>query len=78
MIIAILSSLPPARNSWFRAMWSFGRLFTAKDVEKYLSAVILDPETVYQKADNGMTFPELLTSKGIVPGVKPHRKCKEK
>jgi fructose-bisphosphate aldolase class 1 len=52
---------------------AFSRLFTAKDVEKYLSAAILDPETVYQKADNGMTFPELLTSKGIVPGVKPHR-----
>lgn len=39
-------------------------LFTAKDTEKYLSAAILDPETVFQKADNGQTFPQLLAAKG--------------
>jgi len=49
-------------------------LFTAKDTEKYLSATILDPETMFQMADDGTPFPELLTRKGIVPGVKPHLK----
>lgn len=50
-------------------------LFEAKDCEKYLSAAILDPETIYQKSStNNKSFPEVLTEKGIVPGVKPHLK----
>lgn len=49
-------------------------LFTAQGCEDYLSGAILDPETLYQKADHGILFPELLTRKGIVPGVKPHLK----
>lgn len=38
--------------------------------EQYISGVILHDETVYQKASNGQTFPELLKSKGVVPGIK--------
>jgi len=49
-------------------------LFTAEGCENYLSAAILDPETLYQKSDDGQLFPELLTERGIVPGVKPHLK----
>lgn len=49
-------------------------LFEAEGCEKYLSAAILDPETLYQKSDDDVLFPELLTKKGIVPGVKPHLK----
>ena len=50
-------------------------LFEAPGCENYLSAAILDPETLYQKSDSsGKLFPELLTDKGIVPGVKPHLK----
>ncbi len=49
-------------------------LFTAPGCENYLSAAILDPETLYQKSDEGQLFPELLTKRGIVPGVKPHLK----
>lgn len=50
-------------------------LFEAPGCENYLSAAILDPETLYQRSDNsGKLFPELLTEKGIVPGVKPHLK----
>ena len=52
-------------------------LFEAPGCEDYLSAAILDPETLYQKSDNGVLFPELLTKKGIVPGVKPHLKIFE-
>lgn len=49
-------------------------LFTAPGCEQYLSAAILDPETLYQKADDGTLFPQVLTKRGIVPGVKPHLK----
>ena len=52
-------------------------LFEAPGCEDYLSAAILDPETLYQKSDSGVLFPELLTKKGIVPGVKPHLKVYE-
>ena len=50
-------------------------LFEAPGCEEYLCAAILDTETLYQKSDaTGKLFPELLTEKGIVPGVKPHLK----
>lgn len=50
-------------------------LFESPGSEKYLSAAILDPETLYQKSDtSGKRFPEVLTERGIVPGVKPHLK----
>mmetsp|Transcript_11932 Transcript_11932/g.13401 ORF Transcript_11932/g.13401 Transcript_11932/m.13401 type:complete len:402 (-) Transcript_11932:87-1292(-) len=49
-------------------------LFQAPGCENYLSAAILDPETLYQRSDDGILFPEVLSSKGIVPGVKPHLK----
>lgn len=52
-------------------------LFTAPGCENYLSGAILDPETLYQKSDDGVLFPELLKSKGILPGVKPHLKIYE-
>lgn len=50
-------------------------LFEAPDCEQYLSAAILDPETLYQKSStDGKPFPEVLTERGIVPGIKPHLK----
>lgn len=50
-------------------------LFEAPGCENYLSAAILDPETLYQKSDtDGKMFPEVLTERGIVPGIKPHLK----
>jgi fructose-bisphosphate aldolase class I len=49
-------------------------LFTAHGCDKYLCGAILDPETLDQKSDSGSHFPELLSSKGIIPGVKPHLK----
>lgn len=49
-------------------------LFTVSNGDQFLSGAILDPETVYQKTDDGVPFPELLSSRGIVPGVKPHLK----
>ncbi|MFA6427885.1 MAG: class I fructose-bisphosphate aldolase [Candidatus Magasanikbacteria bacterium] len=45
-------------------------LFTAPGVEKYISGVILYDETLRQTTKDGVPFPELLTSKGIIPGIK--------
>ena len=46
-------------------------LFTAEKIEKYISGVILFDETFYQKElSTGLTFPEYLTSKDILPGIK--------
>uniref|UniRef100_A0A7S2HMU7 fructose-bisphosphate aldolase n=1 Tax=Zooxanthella nutricula TaxID=1333877 RepID=A0A7S2HMU7_9DINO len=49
-------------------------LFEAPGASEHLSAAILDPETMYQKNDAGVLFPEALAKLGIVPGVKPHLK----
>jgi len=49
-------------------------LFTVPNGPEFLSAAILDPETIFQKADDGTPFPALLTRRGIVPGCKPHLK----
>jgi len=49
-------------------------LFTVPNGPDFLSAAILDPETIFQKADDGTPFPELLMKRGIVPGAKPHLK----
>lgn len=46
-------------------------LLTADGIEKYISGVILFDETFYQnELSTGVTFPEYLTSKDILPGIK--------
>lgn len=46
-------------------------LFTTKDsLESHISGVILFHETMYQKADDGTPFVQVLASRGIVPGIK--------
>ena len=46
-------------------------LFTTQEIEKYISGVILFDETFHQKElSTGLTFPEYLTSKDILPGIK--------
>jgi len=50
-------------------------LFETPGAADYLSAAILDPETLYQKSSTSdKLFPEVLSELGIVPGVKPHLK----
>ena len=50
-------------------------LFESPQCEEFLSAAILDPETLYQRSDSdGKLFPEVLKERGIVCGVKPHLK----
>jgi fructose-bisphosphate aldolase class I len=49
----------------------FQLLFTSDPVvAENISGVILFHETLYQKADDGTPFVELLTKKGIIPGIK--------
>jgi fructose-bisphosphate aldolase class I len=45
-------------------------LFTTGGVEEYISGVILYDETIRQKTADGTPFPNLLASKGIIPGIK--------
>eukprot|EP00238_Polyblepharides_amylifera_P011390 CAMPEP_0196575486 /NCGR_PEP_ID=MMETSP1081-20130531/4955_1 /TAXON_ID=36882 /ORGANISM="Pyramimonas amylifera, Strain CCMP720" /LENGTH=388 /DNA_ID=CAMNT_0041893807 /DNA_START=248 /DNA_END=1414 /DNA_ORIENTATION=+ len=53
-------------------------LFETPGANQYLSAAILDPETLYQASStDGKLFPEVLSGLGIVPGVKPHLKVYE-
>lgn len=46
-------------------------LFTTDSaIAKHISGVILFHETLYQKADDGTPFPDLLQRMGIIPGIK--------
>lgn len=45
-------------------------LLSTKDIEKYISGVILYEETLTQQTSRGLLFPELLAKQGIVPGIK--------
>lgn len=45
-------------------------LFQTEGIEEYISGVILFEETLYQKADDGTQFVDVLKSKGIIPGIK--------
>lgn len=45
-------------------------LFTTEGLENHISGVILFDETIRQSSSTGVKFPELLKSKGIIPGIK--------
>ena len=45
-------------------------LFTTPGFEQHTSGVILFEETLFQKSLAGPSFSELLTSKGVIPGIK--------
>jgi fructose-bisphosphate aldolase class I len=51
-------------------------LFTTEGVEEYISGVILYDETIRQSASDGTPFPELLASRGIIPGIKVDKGAK--
>ena len=51
-------------------------LFTTPGVEAHLAGVILYDETIRQAADDGTPFAELLSSRGVVPGIKVDRGAK--
>ena len=45
-------------------------LFTADGIERYIGGVILFDETLRQSTRDGTPFPKLLSSRGIIPGIK--------
>jgi fructose-bisphosphate aldolase, class I len=45
-------------------------LFTTEGAEEFISGVIFFDETIRQSTSDGTPFPELLESKGIIPGIK--------
>jgi fructose-bisphosphate aldolase class I len=45
-------------------------LFTTEGIERYISGVILFDETLRQSTRDGIAFPKLLSSRGIIPGIK--------
>lgn len=45
-------------------------LFSASGIESCISGVILYDETIWQKTLDGKLFPEFLSQKGILPGIK--------
>ena len=47
-----------------------GLLFTAPGAEQHISGVILFDETLRQKTNDGVLFPDYLAGKGILPGIK--------
>lgn len=51
-------------------------LFTTEGAEDYISGVILFEETLFQKADDGTPFPQLLAAKGVIPGIKVDKGAK--
>jgi len=45
-------------------------MLSAPGLEKYICGVIFFEETLHQKTDDGMLFPEHLKKLGVVPGIK--------
>ena len=45
-------------------------LFTTPGIEEYISGVILFDETIRQSASDGTNFSQLLSGKGVIPGIK--------
>ncbi|MFO8090181.1 MAG: class I fructose-bisphosphate aldolase [Desulfatiglandaceae bacterium] len=51
-------------------------LFTTEGIERYIGGVILFDETLRQGTQDGTPFAELLSSRGIVPGIKVDKGAK--
>jgi fructose-bisphosphate aldolase class I len=51
-------------------------LFTTAGAEDYVSGAILFEETLFQSSADGTPFPQLLNSKGIIPGIKVDKGAK--
>ena len=51
-------------------------LFTTDGIEQYISGVILFDETLRQSSRDGVPFAKLLSSRGIIPGIKVDKGAK--
>ncbi len=52
-------------------------LLTAEGSEEFISGVILFDETIRQKAGDGTPFPQALSKRGIIPGIKVDKGAKD-
>lgn len=52
-------------------------LFTTPGMEEFISGVILYDETIRQSSRDGVPFAELLSKKGVLPGIKVDKGAKE-
>jgi fructose-bisphosphate aldolase class I len=52
-------------------------LFTTPGLENFISGVILFDETIRQSSGDGTPFPDLLASKGVIPGIKVDKSAKD-
>jgi fructose-bisphosphate aldolase class I len=52
-------------------------LFTTEGVEEFISGVIFFDETIRQSTEDGTPFPQLLESRGIIPGIKVDKGAKD-
>lgn len=52
-------------------------LFTAPGVEEYISGVIMYDSSIRNSTDDGIPFPDVLLSKGMIPGIKVDRGVRE-
>jgi len=52
-------------------------LFTTAGAEEFISGVILFDETIRQQTSSGVAIPDLLTRKGILPGIKVDKGAKD-
>ncbi len=51
-------------------------LFTTEGMERFISGVILFDETLRQKADDGTPLGEVLSNRGVIPGIKVDKGAK--
>ena len=51
-------------------------LFTSEGIERYLGGIILFDETLRQSTQDGTPFAELLSNRGIIPGIKVDKGAK--
>jgi len=52
-------------------------LLSAAGMEDFISGVILFEETLQQRTSEGIPFPEALTAKGVIPGIKVDKGAKD-
>jgi fructose-bisphosphate aldolase class I len=62
----------PENRQDFREM-----LFTAPGIEEYVSGVIMYDASIRNTTDDGVPFADVLTAKGIMPGIKVDRGTKD-
>ncbi len=66
-----LESTPETRRA-YREL-----LFTTDGVEEFISGVILYDETIRQQARDGTPLPQVLSRRGIIPGIKVDKGAKD-